>query len=613
MSVDPPIVDRPYGRQLQGVYGEFGAGGDVQAFYLQSALTPAQLAWVSLISDIRGSEQWPVRDLFQRDIDNARVTDSLLPYLKAREKVKFFNPLTLTILPMKSNGHTVMTEMPRVEDSEYEESGRIWDVRERADYYRIRWMKDNHQYAVLEWNEEASRLVAIDGQHRLSALKRLQNDADDVAHADLMNWRIPVVIVSFRAGPGKAEPPKVLNVVRNIFMYINTKAREVNRARQILLADESVNAVCVQQLLNRSHENDLKPHLRRDPRRIPLLFYDWRAEESGGERIHSPAAIKRIEEVCDWLKYYLLGDNSEPDEQETALDVDPSHQLHTVFHDRKLDHTNSEDLRRHADQKFLPAISYMLENFAPYRSYIEELRHLEKQYVEDGSDISHHAFHHLRFGTNHAADELKYQVDDKREEIRDRIDKLKAKYLKTPIDQDVGMRGIVSAFGKLRREFGYVDWVAFSKWFTRALNEAYEAEWFHLPVGRRKRSFPSKLRKAPHAFLRHVIEGHDGGRVNYRLQDADDALGTYVAILVARYGQPWPDSWQGEWEELKEDLLETLRDTLIRGYKKEIRPELRVRYPNGGRELTEAVKADAIPLAEEHINKFEEQLKKVNG
>ena len=103
MPISPPIVRDKYTHRLPGVYGQFGTGAGVDAFYVQSALQPAQLNWVSLISDIRGSERWQVRDLFQRDVDNLRVTDSLLPYLQDQKRIKFFNPLTLTLLPMNED------------------------------------------------------------------------------------------------------------------------------------------------------------------------------------------------------------------------------------------------------------------------------------------------------------------------------------------------------------------------------------------------------------------------------------------------------------------------------------------------------------------------------
>ena len=127
MSIGPPSTEQQYNHQLPGVYGQFGTGAGVHAFYLQSALTPPQLDWVSLISDLRGSERWPVRDLFQRDVDNERITESLLPYLQDEEKIKFFNPLTLTLLPISENDDSVLSQMPMEEaESSMQEGDHEW-------------------------------------------------------------------------------------------------------------------------------------------------------------------------------------------------------------------------------------------------------------------------------------------------------------------------------------------------------------------------------------------------------------------------------------------------------------------------------------------------------
>ena len=293
MAIKPPIHRQKYTHQLPGIYGEFGAGAGLRAFYLQATIAPSELNRVSLISDISGSERWPVRDLFQRDVDNERISEKLLPYLQDKGKIKFFNPLTLTVLPMADHGSAVLAEMPPVTESQLPEEDSYRKCLTQGAYYRVRWIDEDPQYALLEWDDRRTRLVAIDGQHRLSALKRYAHDANADTHEQFSTWRIPVVVVCFRAAGGGRDRPRVLDVVRNIFVYINTAAREVNKARQILLRDDSVNSVATQELLDRSHRNDLDSAADRDVSRLPLLFFDWRGEESSEQRVHAPAAVKR--------------------------------------------------------------------------------------------------------------------------------------------------------------------------------------------------------------------------------------------------------------------------------------------------------------------------------
>ena len=599
----PRRVPNIYNQQLEGVYGVFGSGSGLQAFYLQSAIAPSQLKQLDLISDISGSEKWSVRDLFQRDVDNKRIEKSLLPYLETVDKIKFFNPLTLTILPMGDDGYTVLNSMPKITESVIEEDGSQWLTLEREGFYRIQWVRDNEQYGRLKWNDRRSRLVAIDGQHRLSALKRLLVDQSaGKPREDFMSWRIPVTVVSFRAVGG--EPPSVLEVVRSIFVAINTQAHEVNRARSILLSDESINSVCTQELIQHSHENDVEDVSERRSDTLPLLFYDWRGEERDKDRIAAPASMTTVEEIEDWFLWYILG-NDFSKEQQDALGIDPPDPLSSSFVEGegkgRLTYENSNLLRQHFKEELLPAVSHLLQQFAPYKDYVERLRALEMSHLKgDKKELAAHAFTKLRFGSSHAPDGIKGDVNEMLGVIEEDIVKLKREKFDRLLERGIGMRGVVCAFGELAKIFAYPNWTSYSAWFTTALNQLYRDGW--LTDG-------GKLK----GFLLHVAIDHNDEIVNYRLGDAPKALGVYVAVLVIAYGDPIPDEWIQEEKlaEEKEKFIETLYDTVTRGYKKQERPKLKEEYPLGGKPLTDAVKKAAERLVKSQIRRFERKLRTV--
>ena len=75
MANAPPIPKekRQFNQEINGAFGEFGSSSGLQAFYIQAAISTTQLRQISLISDLRGSERWPVRELFQREVDQERV------------------------------------------------------------------------------------------------------------------------------------------------------------------------------------------------------------------------------------------------------------------------------------------------------------------------------------------------------------------------------------------------------------------------------------------------------------------------------------------------------------------------------------------------------------
>ena len=249
----------------------------------------------------------------------------------------------------------------------------------------------------------------------------------------------------------------------------------------------------------------------------------------------------------------------------------------------------------------LPAVTYVLENFSPYRSYVTALRRLEREHEGSGqSDLARHAFYELRFGTNLAPESVKQDVDSLLIKLKQEVEKLKSEFLKPPIDLDIGMRGVFCAFGNLRYVFGLPAWMDYTKWFVEALNRMYSDGWLELRRRTRRR-----------ALLRHVVEDHNDTIVNYRLEHAESALGAYLQLLTTAYGWPLPEEWSGAWPASKDRLLETLRDTIFRGYRKEIRPQLRPDYPDGGKPLTEAVNEEARRQAGNHIRRLERELDKV--
>ncbi|HIB83273.1 MAG TPA: hypothetical protein EYO59_01335, partial [Chromatiaceae bacterium] len=136
----------------------------------------------------------------------------------------------------------------------------------------------------------------------------------------LEGWQIPVVILGVFQANEEGSNNNLLEVVRKIFIYINSEAKMINPARKILLDDESVNAICTQILVQEAHENDCRPLDDRDRDKMPLLFYDWRGATSGDAPVHSPAALHPITEVNSWFEWYILGPDGEP-EQQLALQL----------------------------------------------------------------------------------------------------------------------------------------------------------------------------------------------------------------------------------------------------------------------------------------------------
>ena len=555
-------------------------------------MSPSELANIHLVSDIPGSERWPIRALFQRDVDTDRVTSGLIPYLRDSSQVRFFNPLTLTLLPMDRHGHTVLSEMPAIRRETCHLDHQDWQTLERLDFYRFRWIDNPAQYGALDWNSNRSRLVAIDGQHRLFGLKRLWDDS--ASGGDFLQWRIPVVVVSFRSEEQRQATPTVLDTVRSIFVSINTNAQEVNDARRILLSDDSVNALCTQELIEAAHSNDKRIKSVRKRNRLPLLFFDWRGEEKNKRAVRSTAALKTTAEIRDWFQNYLLGSDLEVD-QRKAMEIVPTSPLYSAFVRKRLTHEHAELVRQWARERLLPGLEHVLENFTPFAKYIETLRLIEEriQYPTH-PDVVRHAFDQLRFGSNRAHGKLQEHVNDALKEIMTAIETAKTQNLDRIISEDIGLRGVVWAFGHLRNRFaGPPDWLEYAQRFTASLNRVYDDGWL-----------TAKSRRGKRGFLLHVVEDQAGTIVNYRLESAKNALGTHLALLVAAYGMPWPPAWKFSWTAFMEDRLGTWQWTIERGYRKQFKGELQEQYPEGGTPLIQAANQKAHRRARHQTGRF---------
>lgn len=602
----PPLVRKRYNQSLPGFYGEFGTGGNAQIFFLQAGIKPTDLDKTTLISNIPGSECWSVRNLFQREVDIRRVTSQILPYFKNPDKVKFFNPLTLTLLPMDLNICEVLTEMPVIRSGVMKEDDRKWITIEMPDYYRFRHLENHPEYGLVEWNDSKVKIVAIDGQHRLSALKRyLRDTSKNKEYTEFMKWTVPVVVFGLRALEHKGSRFSILDVIRSIFIFINTEARVPNETRQILLRDESINGICTQELLDYAHQNDIEKPNKRNRTRIPLLFFDWRGEEDAGRQISSPGSVKSIVEIRDWLEYYLLGEDFDI-EQEEAFGIQPVSKLHRVFKKGSLDVQASREVRKAFERQVLPGLAYFLENFVLYKQYISDIRKLEDDCYKKESDVEAHAFYQVRFGTNRASEDLQKSIRAKYDDIIFSITELVNNFPQL-VARDIGMRGVMCAFGQLRHYYARsieksVDWLTYAKWFTKIINRIYEDHWL------------DDKDRTKHNLLLHITYDPSDNVVNYRLHQAYDAFGAFISILVGAYGGKMTRIPKDNvWDELYEDFSDGLTSTLKRGCRKQMRAILREKFPKGGKPLNEAVEKSAQRATRGHLKKFDRALSKIRA
>ncbi len=595
MAISPPKqpLTNPYPRNKIGHYGELGQGAGVTIKFLQTAILHSELDNLDLIENIPGSDKWDVRDLFQRTVDKERVSKSILPYLQDDTKVKFFNPLTLILLPFDTKSNDIEKDLRYVEPRPESKDGHEFEVFEIEGAYRFHVHKTDPAYSYVEWNEQRVKVVAIDGQHRLSALKMWKSDPN--RGSEFTSWSIPVVMLAMFKETEDSNPPTILEVVRKTFVYINSTAEAINESRKILLDDESVNCICSQEVVQHAHENDQMNISDIDAERIPLMFFDWRGEVRNNRHVPGPATIKSVEEVRDWFGNYILGEDGSSTQEANLNLEDVVPPIESIGPGKKLSTDDAARVRLQFKSHLLPAFCYVMENFDPYKKYITECR--QKQYRDESEDpIAKFAYQKICFGSYNVGNDLVTSVENMYREIVSDFIQIKHSAFHELIARDVGMRSVWSAFGTLKvikdqLESQTSSWLEFAEWFVPLVNKIYTDGWFRSA---------NDLAKQQLKFLTHVVYDTAGGIINYRHSDVKDALATFISLLIVKESgiQELQDSC---WEELNVNF----RKPLKKGFKKAVTAQLRNTFSGNQSDFNREV----IQQTEKETNKRIGQLK----
>lgn len=207
----------------------------------------------NLPSDLRS--MWRLEELFQREIDWERVEQQIVNgYLRRSDKLQFFNSLTVALLPLDDRQHLASSyvdpENPPPMESELAPEN--WDLTNVGRVQVIKLRGTNH--ASLRWDPKRVFPAAIDGQHRLAALKRYVERGNLSSKELATTISVIYLILDNRVGfqmqenAATNENP-ILTAIREIFIDLNKSAKAVSRTRQILLDDQTIESRCVRALL----------------------------------------------------------------------------------------------------------------------------------------------------------------------------------------------------------------------------------------------------------------------------------------------------------------------------------------------------------------------------
>jgi hypothetical protein len=289
----PPVVNtqtdqRNYNVPIYGIRGEFSLSPVVRVPYFTCLMDIGRVT-----QELKTHEEvnpsldttYSLVELFQRQIDIDRVKREIVDgYLRQNNKIKFFNSLTIVLLPKNPDGKLVPVfenypnNDPPIPDQQFGDFDAFFSPNQAADFKAIFGgvqfvTTKTENLARLRWDKNRVDAVAVDGQHRLRALKEWMQSKNHQLGETERPTRIPILFLLLHEAAGFATPtsgsaPNIKAIAREIFTDLNKNAREVDLATQIILDDLSIESCCARALVTDATCTD-------DPDLLPLSLLRW--------------------------------------------------------------------------------------------------------------------------------------------------------------------------------------------------------------------------------------------------------------------------------------------------------------------------------------------------
>ena len=281
-----------FNKPLYGFNGEYTLSENVSLPYFVSLIEINRAIDELKVAEQVPAEldtQWSIKELFQRSIDEKRVhSDIVKGYLLDPNKLKFFNAITIILMPKGDDGkvkdkfdestHISYPPVP-LDSNEYPDDS-VWDNPniKTSTFGGVQFTSCGGS-ARLRWDEERVLAVAVDGQHRLWALRTFREDPKfrgGTLRLNEQNTKIPVIFVLLHQNVGFQNDQNqsgysIRGIARELFTDLNKNAKTVDKARALILDDQSINARCIRTLVTEktSQDNSLL---------IPLSLLRWQDE-----------------------------------------------------------------------------------------------------------------------------------------------------------------------------------------------------------------------------------------------------------------------------------------------------------------------------------------------
>lgn len=223
---------------------------------------------ISLYETLTKDKSWPVSQIIQREVDRIRVSSISRSYVLGEGRlVKYFPPIIVALLPKAEDGKIALSldfnvdNTPGIKELIYSRSH--YNSNDAIKPYIINSenlslvsglflleVSKVFDTRLLSWDRDKFYAVVIDGQHRLEALLKSSNINEAIDE-----YLQDVVFIDASPLLMKESNHTPVEIVRRIFVDINTNAQRVGFVRQVLMDDKDLSSLCVQSLVDSSSKD----------------------------------------------------------------------------------------------------------------------------------------------------------------------------------------------------------------------------------------------------------------------------------------------------------------------------------------------------------------------
>lgn len=372
-------------QELKGSFGRFKTNDSFKLQYLMTSVPINEIDSLSTASELFRLEVIDFEELIQRDIDYSRVQKIANEYLSCgKERVVFFPPLLACIVLVEDSGN-IKRKYSKVDkkitqDGPMEVLRSTWDedgfeldlpIGDKDSCTRYIDFEGQKQYfyefaASLKLNPQRAKLVVLDGQHRLEAMKLLRKNPEQ--KEILENLEIPICLAwAPDAIEGNTNDEDMMKDFRELFVRINLEPKKVSGHFITLLKDDSYSAMAVRQLANFWKKSEFP----RGASKLHLLEWNTREDERVDLRTRGDFSVTTVSIISKALESHMFKTGIAPDllnlEQEEAQFemIDPDFSWNGIV-DKTHGAAIDSIIKKQIDKILVPALDTLFREAAPY-------------------------------------------------------------------------------------------------------------------------------------------------------------------------------------------------------------------------------------------------------